>query len=173
MHLNPSSSIDRKFMTRMTTHSIIETPLKHRGSNRPAAVLRVDEFWRASPIAVAEGKYVLVVACEDTAGVSSIEVARTWIDAGASYLCAWGPRSEVVEETFDYAGFSPAYGEPLSFTLMTTSHKDEVLDDALWFAFYNAIPPYDIEHELSTVVVVVDSVELESKCVAWIRENVE
>lgn len=154
------------------TH-IVETTLMHPGSGRDAAVLRVDEFWRASPVATSGGKYVLVVACEGTDGVSSDATARAWIDAGASYLCAWGPRSEVVEDAFDHASFLPQLGEPLAFTLLTTSHRDEGVDDALWFAFYNAVPPDNLDHDLKTIIVVVDSVALEKRCTEWIRENVE
>ncbi len=157
----------------MKSHRILETPLKHPGSKRPAAVLRVEEFWGAKPVGVVAAKYVLVVASERNASLSSTEAARAWIDAGASYLCAWGPTSAEVEETFDYASFLPEFGPPLSFTLMTTSHGDESLEEALWFAFYCAVAPDDLKHDLNTVVVVVDSVALESTCVKWVRENVE
>jgi hypothetical protein len=63
----------------------------------------------------------------------------------ASYVCAWGPNSEAVEETFDSASFLPEFGEPLPFSLMTTSHRDETPEEALWFAFYNAPPPDDLD----------------------------
>jgi len=78
-----------------------------------------------------------------------------------------------VEESFDFASFLPELGTPLSFTLMTTSHKNEELDEALWFAFYTANPPDDLNAELETVVVLVDSRELEQKCRSWVQENRE
>lgn len=85
------------------------------------------------------------------------KTARAWVGAGASYICAWGPDSEAVEETFDYASFLPEFGEPLPFTLMTTSHRDETPEEAFWFAFYSATPPDDLDHELTSVVIIVDS----------------
>lgn len=78
-----------------------------------------------------------------------------------------------MEEAFDYASLLPELGEPLPFTLMTTSHEKQPLEDALWFAFYNATPPDDRPHELNTVVVVVDSAALEKECVRWVQENNE
>jgi hypothetical protein len=93
-------------------------------------------------------------------------MARAWIDAGASYICAWGPDAAEVEESFDYASFLPEYGEPLPFTLMTTSHCEKSPEDALWFAFYNAVPPDDLNDELNSVVVIVDSDSLAATCEA-------
>jgi hypothetical protein len=56
---------------------------------------------------------------------------------------------------------------------MTTSHKDETLEDALWFAFYNATHSDDYDRELDTVVIMVDSDVLEATCSAWVTENKE
>ena len=151
----------------------IEPQLLHPGTGRLAAVLRVESFWDTSPVELAAGKYILFVASRRAAALSSVEVARAWLDNGASYICAWGPTSPEVEETFDYASFLPELGEPLSFTLMTTSHEGESLEEALWFAFYNAIAPNDLKYQLSTVIIVVDSPALESACVAWVSENAE
>ena len=153
--------------------SVREPRLKHPGTGRLASVLRVGGFGSAEPVSVSGHKYVLVVASERTATECTHEHARAWVEAGASYVCAWGPASDEVEEMFDYASFLPELGEPLPFTLMTTSHRDEPLEDALWFAFYNATPPDDMPHELNTVVVVVDSAVLERECATWVQVNTE
>jgi hypothetical protein len=84
-----------------------------------------------------------------------------------------GPDSAEVEETFDYASFLPECGEPLPFTLMTTSHRDKTPEKALWFAFYNATPPDDLKHKLNSIVIIVDSDALLTSCTAWARENSE
>jgi hypothetical protein len=78
-----------------------------------------------------------------------------------------------VEEAFDYASFLPELGEPLPFTLMTTSHRDETPQEALWFAFYNAMSPDDLDQELTSIVMIVDSDSLETACIAWVKENTE
>lgn len=147
--------------------------LKHPGSGRLALVLRVESFKFAEPVSLPHRKYVLVVGSEKVIPCCSEKVAREWIDAGASYVCAWGQASGAVEAAFDHASFLPEFGNPLPFTLMTTSHPDEPLEEALWFAFYNATPPDDLPHELDTVVVVVDSAALGERCVTWIQENSE
>lgn len=150
---------------------IVQTPLKHLGTGREAAVVPMVDF--ASPIATAAGRYVLVIASEKQTVPLGIKTARAWIDAGASYICAWGPDSAAVEETFDYSTFLSEYGEPLPFTLMTTSHKEKTLKEALWFAFYNAAPSDDLNDELNAVVIVVDSDSLAAACNAWVEENQE
>jgi 2-methylisocitrate lyase-like PEP mutase family enzyme len=127
----------------------------------------------ASPIAIAAGRYVLVIASEKQAVPLGIKTARAWIDAGASYICAWGPDSAAVEETFDYSTFLSEYGEPLPFTLMTTSHNEKTPKEALWFAFYDAVLPDDLDDELNAVVIVVDSDSLAAACKAWVTENQE
>lgn len=150
------------------THPV-DTPLRHAETRRSAAVLRVDSFWETAPVSITDGRYVLVVASERLAALSSTETARAWVEAGASYICAWGPDSREVEDTFDYASFLPEFGDPLSFTLMTTSHPDEALDEALWFAFHNATAPDDLGETLNSVVIVVDSDSLASRCLAWVQ----
>ena len=151
---------------------MIETPVKHKPTERLAAVVRVADFCASEPVSVQSEKYVLFVAAESLS-VPSESVARAWVNAGAAYVCAWGPKAPEIEESFDYASFLPELGTPLSFTLMTTSHKGHLLSEALWFAFYNAHPPENLAAILKTVVVVVDSADLEAQCLKWIKENKE
>ena len=153
--------------------SYIETPLRHPGSGRRAAVILAPRFWDCLPVAVVAGYYVLVVVSERVAQLSQVETARAWVNAGVCYVCAWGPNSPEIEETFDYASFLPELGDPLPFTLMTTSHTDEPLEEALWFAFYSSNAPDEPEDGTCPVVVVADSAALEATCIAWIEGNVE
>ena len=157
----------------MDAMQTLEASLKHRGTGRAAAVLRIPDLKHASPVSVAAGRYILVIASERKVLPLSTKVARAWVDAGASYICAWGPDSEQVEETFDYASFLPECGDPLPFTLMTTLHTDETLEETLWFAFYTASPPDDLDHALNSVVIVVDSESLENECLTWVATNDE
>jgi hypothetical protein len=98
---------------------------KHLPTGELAAVVRVEDF--DSPVSVDVGRYVLVVASEKSAVGLIIGTARAWVDAGARYICAWGPDSEQIHESFDYAGFLPEYGEEVE--LITTAHKDEPMYD--------------------------------------------
>ncbi len=104
-------------------------------------------------------RYILVVASETPAVELGIKTARAWVDAGARYICAWGPDSEGVHESFDYAGFLPEYGEEVE--LVTTAHRDEPIEEALWFAF-SCAKSVEPDRELNVVVIVVDSDSLET-----------
>jgi hypothetical protein len=147
----------------------VEASLKHPGTGRLAAVMQFQDL--ESPVSVAAGKYILVIGSERQVMPLGVKTARAWVDAGASYICAWGRDSAAVEETFDYAAFLPDCGDPLPFTLMTTSHRDKTPVEALWFAFYNARAPDDLKYELNTVVIIVDSEELWATCTAWVKKN--
>jgi hypothetical protein len=145
-----------------------EVKQKHLGTGRLAAVVRANDF--ASPVSVDAGNYVLLIASEKPTVALGIKTVRAWVDAGASYICAWGPDCEQVEESFDYSSFLPEYGKELAFALMTTSHKDEPIEEALWFAF-NCAKSVDPEQELNVVVIVVDSDSLETRCHFWLENN--
>jgi hypothetical protein len=56
---------------------------------------------------------------------------------------------------------------------MTTSHNDKAPKEALWFTFYNAVHPDDLDDELNAVAIVVDSDSLAAACKAWVTENQE
>jgi hypothetical protein len=140
----------------------------HLPTGRSAAIVRVDNF--QSPVSIKAGRYILVVASEKPTLGLGIKTARAWVDAGARYICAWGPDSEEVHESFDYAGFLPEYGEEVE--LVTTAHKNEPIEEALWFAF-NCAKSVDSESELNVVVIVVDSESLETQCRFWLENNKE
>jgi hypothetical protein len=151
----------------------IELPLKHPGTGRLATIIQAKSLWECLPVSVQQGNYVLLTASDRQAQHSKIEAARAWVEAGAVYVCAWGPNSPEVEEAFDYAAFLPELGEPMPFTLMTTSHKDEPLEEALWFAFYNGKGPDEVDEGSCPVVVVVDSQALGEQAAAWVQGNTE
>ena len=157
----------------MQTQNVIETPFKHPGTGRLAAVVRTSRFLDLKPLVVASGRYLLFIASERVAQLSNVATARSWINAGASYVCAWGINSPEIEESFDYATFLPEFGDPLPFTLMTASSTDEPLEEALWFAFYNGELPDEPCDGACPVVVVVDSESLEKRSIAWVQENAE
>ena len=138
----------------------------HLATGRSAAILRVENF--DSPVSVNAGRYVLLIVSEKNPVPLGIKTARAWVDAGASYICVWGPDSEEVEELFDYASILPEYGGELPFTLLTTMHKDEPIEEALWFAF-NCAKSQESEPELHAVLIVVDSEALETRCRFWLE----
>jgi hypothetical protein len=56
---------------------------------------------------------------------------------------------------------------------MTTWHDKEPLEEALWFTFYNATAPDELDKELESVVILADSPALAERCRTWVLENSE
>jgi hypothetical protein len=66
------------------------------------------------------------------------KVVRYLLDAGAVYVCTWGPGCERVHDICDEAQVGPfGDGEQVA---MTTWHPDESLAEALWFVLDVARP---------------------------------
>jgi hypothetical protein len=147
--------------------------LIHTGSGRPAHLVRAESLTKAEPVGLKGQKYVLVTVSERADAIMSVEQARRWLEAGAAYVCSWGPGSSAMEESFDYASFLPKLGVPFPYTVMTTSHPKETMEEALWFAFWNARPPDDQPDPISSVMVLLDSASLETRCTEWIKTNRE
>jgi hypothetical protein len=57
----------------------------------------------------------------------------------------------------------PEYSGELAFTLITTAHSDEPIEETLWFAF-NCAKSQNSEPELNVVVIIVDAEALETRC---------
>ena len=68
--------------------------------------------------------------------------AESMLRSGCAYACAWGVDAGRVEDAFDRVAMNAELaGKPLvEEVLMTTSHESESLDDALWFAVFDACP---------------------------------
>ncbi len=146
------------------------TRLRHPGSGREALLVCTPDWLDSEPVSLAGERYVLFAGSARSTATSH-ETARCWIDAGASYLCAWGTSADDVEEAFDHASFLDDLGPPLGFTLMTTSHARCPLEEALWFAFYNALQPGELSTPLNAVVIVIDEPALARACEQWVSGN--
>ena len=80
--------------------------------------------------------------------------ARRLLGNGCIYSCSWGPESGRVETAFDVeTARAEVAGRPYADPVMTTSHEDEALDEALWFALFAAFPP---DGDAGAVVTIVD-----------------
>lgn len=81
------------------------------------------------------------------------EFARMLLDQGCVYTCTWGKDAGRVENAFDLVATDAGLaGRPyVEDVVMTTSHEDESLDDALWFAVFAAYPP-DVEAQAVLVI---------------------
>jgi hypothetical protein len=66
---------------------------------------------------------------------------RPLVDNGLVYLCAWGPGCEEMHDAIDQIVTEREQaGCCLSATVMSTSHPDESLGDALWYFNTQAVP---------------------------------
>ena len=147
--------------------------LTHAGSGRPARILRAVSLALAEPVGLTGQKYVLVTASLRADAIMSVQQARRSLEAGAAYVCSWGPGSPAMEESFDYASFLPELGVPFPYTVMTTSHTDKAVEEALWFVFWSAGPPDDQLDPISPILVLLDSASLEARCAEWVKTNRE
>jgi hypothetical protein len=145
--------------------------LTHTPSGRSAFLVHSTDIVGAVSGAASDDKFILLALSNGKLGGLTTKQARTCIDQGASYICAWGNDSEDLEETFDYAAFLPELGGELPFTLMTTAHLDATLEEALDFAFRWAQPPDDLPFPLNRVVVVSDANGLLERCAQWISSD--
>ena len=86
------------------------------------------------------GRFICLVAWDSrTASFDEISrLVRRLLDAGAVYVCAWGPGCERVHDICDEEQVGPlGDGEQ---TAMTTWHADEPLAEAVWFVLNVAVP---------------------------------
>ena len=112
------------------------------------------------------GPFVVFTAFETESSDLAVlgRFARTLLDQGCVYACAWGPGSGHVEFAFDLALVDAEIaGRPYNHDVGTTSHEDESLDDALWFAMFNAYPSDAVPRALLAVSEEAWAGEIESR----------
>jgi hypothetical protein len=95
-------------------------------------------------------------------------LARRLHIAQIGYLCAWGPGCVGLEALFDIE-FADAQGAGVVRPfLMTTSHDDESLAEALWFAIDCAVSPE--AKGVPPVVVGADSPAWRAQMRHWLED---
>ncbi len=94
-------------------------------------------------IRLSSGYFVCLLAWDSAA--ESVEVisrvAESILGSGCVYLCSWGEGCERVHDIFDEVAVGPD-PDPGDAAVMTTWHRNETLDEALWF-FLNSTSPDD------------------------------
>ncbi len=86
--------------------------------------------------------FVCLLACDATHETDEQlhTLADGLLSLGVAYLCAWGPDCERVHDVFDLTAVQQAMQVEGEYPIMTTWHRDETLDHALWFALDVAYP---------------------------------
>ncbi len=102
-----------------------------------------------------------------------IQIANDAQEKGLAYLCAWGRDCRRVEDVFDCVYVERELDGKVQTsqgdTLMTTSHPDDPLSDALWFFAHCAWPTKSFAPDCKDwIVAVVADQESES----YVRSNI-
>jgi len=83
-----------------------------------------------------------------------VAAARSAVDSGAVYVCAWGSACHEVELAFDLVAVERDQTIADAGVIMTTCHERETLESALWFALNTAWPDETYEATCNTLVAV-------------------
>jgi hypothetical protein len=117
--------------------------------------------WRPA-IEEPEPYFILFLALD--ASELADEVVTTFAEKlaaqGVGYVCAWGPECSHVHDLFDYALYVDnedlrREADENDTTIMTSWHADEDLDEALYFAVFNAYPDDYYSHGSNALLAVV------------------
>ncbi len=157
---------------RVVQSAVLRHLPRHQGTGRSCSLIEGSVATLDPPVVAGE-RYVLVTATASSRACLTVAQARRWIEAGASYVCSWGVDAVDAENTFDHASFLPEVGESLRWTLMTTAHVRETLEETLWFACYCAAAPDDLNTRLDRVIVVAATPAISKACEQWVLTNVE
>jgi hypothetical protein len=102
-------------------------------------------------------RYVVVFFGMDASKVATddlAQLAEATLDAGAVYVCAWGPDCGRVHDIFDDVIVSQELESGADDTIITTWHAKEALEEALWYFAQTAIPDDAFENECGSWLAV-------------------
>ena|ERR1041385_1670635 len=103
-------------------------------------------------------KYFATLVALDARNISVNDLVmffRNLISQGCVYICAWGPRSVDTEEAADYASiYKELDGGIEQPVIMTTSHSNDELGEALWFLTNSAKPDNAYNPECKCALVI-------------------
>ena len=94
--------------------------------------------------------------------VSSKELADTaseLIASGAAYFCAWGENCAEAETIWETAATRLDSKKAFGYHSVTTSHEDETLEEAIWYALNCAFVDEHITESCSVVLISIDQPE--------------
>jgi hypothetical protein len=99
--------------------------------------------------------FVLFLATDAraTADEALLTLALTALAQGLVYLCAWGPDCARLERLFDRAIATTRRDETEDSVILTTSHPEESLDQALRYFLHVAFPAADYDEACRSLVL--------------------
>jgi hypothetical protein len=140
----------------MGSNAVAPLPL-HDGYGRLVSFLHLDSLGPVALTACPPKHFVVFVAADATSAQAPILMAfaASLVRAGCVYAVCWGPDSSSMEEAFDYADIEVHGDAEPSHVVMTTSHNDEPLEEALTFLTESARPTDRYVSTCKHVLVVV------------------
>ncbi|MFL5914873.1 MAG: hypothetical protein ACJ752_04450 [Gaiellaceae bacterium] len=121
-----------------------------RVHGRPIRLLQLAEWAWEEPTRA--GQFTLLVAA--TALVDDAPLVRRFaadaVASGCAYVCTWGQGCEHVHHLFDEASIGA------DRFVMSTSHADESLAEALYFALVDALPEEVSDSTASAAILAVE-----------------
>jgi hypothetical protein len=132
-------------------------------------------------IELPEGNFGLFLACDarELTDEMILGVAKTALNQGLVYLCAWGPDCERVHDLFDLADIRREIRVPeqdSNTVVMTTWHAEESLKEAIWYFKVSAYGAGRFENCQTWLAVNVGQRDLSSEIMEllknedWLRE---
>jgi hypothetical protein len=100
-------------------------------------------------------RFVLLILADTTAenGARLVDWADSVLQAGACYVCCWGPDCGRLESCFDEAHVIRGLPSSEHDVIMTTSHASEPLEEAAWFALHAAWPTDEYARTCDAVIL--------------------
>jgi len=80
-------------------------------------------------------------------------IASMLAGSGLVYFCAWGPDCDRVHDLFDEGFLEANLALTGNDVIMTTSHVDESLGEALWYFLHSTFPTEALEKGCSSWIV--------------------
>ncbi|MBL8825123.1 MAG: hypothetical protein JNJ77_21225 [Planctomycetia bacterium] len=133
-------------------------------TERELFILEIPDAMKLPEICLSTPRFVCLLLwnAEKTSDKMLIDVANWLLNYGAAYLCCWGNDCERVHDTIDMVDISrnPSCDQ----VVMTTWHRNELLDDAIYFALDIAWPDKGYSDGCGSVLAVcIDNAEIAEK----------
>ncbi len=121
----------------------------------------LDQFSELREVAFPSPHTIILLAA-NFQSISSKDLADTanaLIAGGNAYLCAWGEDCLKAETIWDAAATRLDSQKAFGFHTVSTSHEDETLEEAAWYALNCAFVDKHITQSCSVVLITIDHPE--------------
>ncbi|MEM9158749.1 MAG: hypothetical protein AAGB46_06830 [Verrucomicrobiota bacterium] len=121
----------------------------------PVYTHHLSKFEELKDLAFPTSHTILLIAANYEA-IGSKEISDTataLLSRGNAYLASWGENAEKAETIWDAAARRLETQKKLDFHFVATSHEEETLEEAAWYALNCAFVDEEIESATSVVLI--------------------